>query len=133
MGLLGGKRNSFHQYVSLDFLSLKTKKYGLEEVSVMLVCCWVLSDHICRLLYFGKDNRNYIIVLYMTFNTLKPTGMLSADQNKGNTNNEINIFPKIFLFNVVQIAPSRKNPTEFYQSQFSFMFEFQSNTGDPDN
>lgn len=45
----------------------------------------------------------------MTFKTLKPTGELSAGQNKGNTNKQINILPKIFLFNVVQIALSRKN------------------------
>lgn len=44
----------------------------------------------------------------MTFKTPKATGMLSAGQNKGNTNKEINILPKIFLFNVVQIVLSRK-------------------------
>jgi len=102
--------------------------YGLEEVSVMLVCCWVLSDHICRHLYFGKDNRNDSTVLYVTFKSLKPTGMLSADQNKGNTSREINKFPEIFLFVVIQIACSRKNPMKFQHSQFSFLFEFQSNT-----
>lgn len=74
-----------------------------------------------------------ITVLYISFKTLKPTDMLSADQNKGNINKKTNIFAKILLFNVVQIAPSRKNPTEFQQSQFSFMFEFLSNTGGPDN
>ena len=111
---------------------MKTKKYELQEVSVTLVCCWVLSDHICRYLYFGKDNRNDIMVLYMTCKTLKPTEMLNADQNKGNTNKEINIFPKIFLFSV-QIAPSRMNPIELQQSQVCFMFEFQGNIGGPDN
>lgn len=89
MGLLGEKMNSFHQNVSLDFLSLKTKNYVLEEVSVTLVCGWVLSDHIRRHLYFGKDNRSDILVLYMTSKALEPTGMLSANQNKGNTNKEI--------------------------------------------
>lgn len=54
------------------------------------------------------------MVLYMTCKTLKPTEMLNADQNIGNTNKEINIFPKIFLFDVVQKALSRKNPIELH-------------------
>lgn len=66
------------------------------------------------------------MVLYMTCKTLKPTEMLNADQNIGNTNKEINIFPKIFLFNVVQIAHSRKNPIELQQSQEFFCLNFKA-------
>lgn len=115
------------------FAFFENHEYGLEEVSATIVCCWVLSDHIFRHLSFDKGNRNDIMVLHMIFRTPRPTEVLSVDQNKGNTNKEINMFLKIFLFSVACVASSRKNLREFPKSPFSLMFEFQSNAGGPNN
>lgn len=73
------------------------------------------------------------MVLHMIIKTPRPTEVLSVDQNKGNSNKEVNMFLKIFLFGVARIASSRKNLIEFPKSQFSLMFEFQSNAGGPNN